>query len=60
MDSSVKYQKFVVTQEDGGAKKSESRSVWLTAVLVVPLSLLAIAVICTAISIGVGVSLSRS
>ena len=59
MDSSVKYQKFVVTQEDGGAKKSESSSVCLTAVLVV-LSLLAIAVICTAIGIGVGVSLSRS
>ena len=64
MDSSVKYQKFVVTQEDGGAKKSaktESSSVCLTAVLVVLImSLLAIAVICTAIGIGVGVSLPHS
>ena len=59
MDSSVKYQKFVVTQEDGGAKKSESSSVCLTAVLVV-VSLLAITIICTAIGIGVGVSLTRS
>ena len=59
MDSSVKYQKFVVTQEDGaGAKKSESSSVCLIAILVV-LSLLAIAVICTAIGIGVGLSLTR-
>ena len=59
----MKYQKFVVTQEDGaGAKKSansSSRSVCLT-VLVVILSLLAIAVICTAIGIGVGVSLPHS
>ncbi len=62
MDSSVKYQKFVFTQEDGGAKKStkpDSSSVCLTAVLVV-LGLLAIAVICTAIGIGVGVSLTRN
>jgi hypothetical protein len=60
MDSSVKYQKFAVTQEDGGTKKSaKSSSVCLTAVLVV-LSLLAIAVVCTAIGIGVGVSLTRS
>ena len=56
----MKYQKFVVNQEDGaGAKKSESSSVCLTAFLVV-LSLLAIAVICTAIGIGVGLSLTRS
>ena len=58
----MKYQKFVVTQEDGGAKKSakpESSSVCLIAILVA-LSLLAIAIICTAIGIGVGVSLSRS
>ena len=61
MDSSVKYQKFVVTQEDGGAKKSAKliRSMCLTALLVV-LILLAIAVICTVIGIGVGVSLTRS
>jgi hypothetical protein len=60
MDSSVKYQKFVVTQEDGGAKKSaKSSSVCLTAVLMI-LSLLAIAVVCTAIGIGVGVSLTRT
>ena len=59
----MKYQKFVVTQEDGaGAKKSansNSRSVCLTAVVVV-VSLFAIAIICTAISIGVGLSLTRS
>ena len=62
MDSSVKYQKFVVTQEDGDAKrstKSDSSYMCLTAVLVI-LSLLAIAVICTAIGVGVGVSLSHS
>ena len=64
MDSSVKYQKFVVTQEDGGAKtesaKSNSSSMpYITAVLVI-LSILAIAVICTAIGIGVGVSLTHN
>ena len=60
MDSSVKYQKFVVTQEDGAPKRStKPESMCLTAILVV-LSILAIAVICTAIGIGVGVSLSRS
>ena len=62
MDSSVKYQKFVVTQEDGAPKRStkhESSSRCLTAILVV-LSILAITVICTAIGIGVGVSLTRS
>ena len=62
MDSSVKYQKFVVTQEDGAPKRSakpDSNSKCLTAVLVV-LSILAIAVICTAIGIGVGVSLLHS
>ena len=63
MDSSVKYQKFVVTQEEkGGPKqsvKSTSSSMCLIAVLVV-LCVLAIAAICTAIGIGVGVSLNRS
>ena len=64
MDSSAKYQKFVVTQEfeDGGAKKSakpDPSSKCLTAILVI-FSVLAIAVLCTAIGIGVGVSLTRS
>ena len=62
MDSSVKYQKFVVNQEDGDAKKSAksaSSSTCLTAILVV-LSLFAIAAICAAIGIGVGVSLNHS
>ena len=59
MDSSVKYQKFVVTQEDDGAKKSGPSSKCLTAILVI-FSVLAIAVLCTAIGIGVGVSLTRS
>ena len=62
MDSSVKYQKFVVTQEDGGAKRSskpDSSSKCLTVILVV-LSILAITIICTTIGIGVGLSLTRS
>ena len=65
MDSSAKYQKFVVAQEDGhhGVKtesaKPDSSSMCLKAVLVV-LIILAITVFCTAIGIGVGVSLSRS
>ena len=65
MDSSVKYQKFQVTQEGGhhdakqSAKYASSSTCLLTALLVV-LSLLAIAAICTAIGIGVGVSLNRS
>ena len=63
MDSSVKYQKFIVTQEDDGMKtesaKPESSSKCLTAILVVS-SILAITVICTAIGIGVGVSLTHS
>ena len=62
MDSSVKYQKFVVNQEDGDAKrsaKSASSSTCLIAILVV-LSLFAIAAICAAIGIGVGVSLNHS
>ena len=61
MDSSAKYQKFVVTQEDGSDKKStkpDSNFSCLMAVLVV-LIILGIAVICAAIGIGVGVSLSK-
>ena len=62
MDSSIKYQKFVFTEEDNGAKVSArhgSNSTCLTAVLVIS-SLLVIAVICTAIGVGVGVSLTHS
>ena len=62
MDSSVKYQKFVVTHDQGddGEKKSaksDSNSKCLTVVLVV-LIILSIAVICAAIGVGVGVSLT--
>jgi hypothetical protein len=62
MDSSVKYQKFVVTQgqEDGGAKKSAKSSSMCVTALLVFLILLAIVAICTAIGIGVGVSLTVS
>ena len=59
MDSSLKYQKFVVPQEEGDSKKSAksaSSFTFLIAVLVV-LCVLAIAAICTAIGVGVGVSL---
>ena len=59
MDSSVKYQKFVVSQGHDGDKKSakpDSNSICLTAVVVV-LFILTIAVICVAIGVGVGVSL---
>ena len=63
MDSSVKYQKFVVTHihgDDGDKKsaKSDSNSICLIAVVVV-LIILTIAVICVAIGVGVGVSLTN-
>ena len=61
MDSSVKYQKFVVSQEDGSDKKSakpDSNSKCLIAVLAV-LIILTIAIICAAIGVGVGVSITN-
>ena len=61
MDSSAKYQKFVVTQKDDYNKKSakpDSNFKCLLAVLVI-LIVLGIAVICIAIGVGVGVSLTN-
>ena len=63
MDSSVKYQNFSLTQEDGGDKKSAKKPDPSSVCLVVFLWILIIfslAVFCTAIGVGVFLSHSKS